>query len=242
MTSQEDGTYDEAAARRSRRRKQAVVGLTGAAAVVAGGAFFVTEARDADRTGTAEIAAAPLATSASPSVPSSPRTTTRPPASRAPAAKVSRLPSPTPAGSPTPKTARERVDAARKAAAKNGVQVQRPLPPVTMQQTPVDLKVTETGSLKKDRGTMRVVSARSDLTGYRELAWPAGDTEKVGVAQCAQTFKFANNAKAERKPNLLICWRTEDSRSVYTVTVDLDGKPSVQDSVAALTKRWNQLG
>jgi hypothetical protein len=39
-----------------------------------------------------------------------------------------------------------------------------------------------------------------------------------------------------------VCWRTSTAKSVYTVTVDLGGHPSKQDSVAALAKRWNAMG
>jgi hypothetical protein len=134
------------------------------------------------------------------------------------------------------------VAAARRAAAKDGVKVQRPLPATTAAAAASDLTVTDSGSLRADRGTLRVVSARGDLTGYKELAWVADDGDPVGPARCSQTFRFANNAKPARKPNLLVCWRTSAAKSVYTVMVDLDGHPSEQDSVAALAKRWAAMG
>ena len=225
----------------SRRRKQAAVGAVGLAAILGGGAFLVTDHLTDSGTVTSDSGAlAPLTlpaeTSASPSVrpPSS-----APAASSAPAGKVSRSPSASPGTEP--QTARERIQAAREAAAKNGVEVQRPLPAAN---SPVvrELRVTNSGSLKEDGRTLRVVSARGDLSGYKELAWVADGGEKVGAATCSQTFRFASNAEAERKPNLLICWRTSATASVYTVMVDLDGKPSKQDSVAALAKQWSRLG
>ena len=224
----------------SRRRTQAAVGAVGLAAILGGGAYLVTEHLTDGGTVTSDSGAlAPLTppaagTSASPSVRTSASAT-----SRAPAGNVSREPSP---ATSAPKTARERVDAARAAAAENGVEVQRPLPAATVPTVVRDVRVTNSGSLKEDGRTLRVVSGRGDLSGYRELAWVADQGEKVGAATCSQTFRFANNAEAERKPNLLICWRTSAAASVYTVMVDLDGKPSKQDSVAALAKQWSSLG
>jgi hypothetical protein len=152
---------------------------------------------------------------------------------------VSRTPSPS--ASARTKTAAERVAAAHSAAAEDGVEVQRPLPAATAAGALEDLTVTDSGSLREDRGTLRVVSAHGDLTGYKELAWVADDGDAVGFARCSQTFRFAGNAKPARKPNLLVCWRTSAAKSVYTVMVDLDGRPSKQDSVAALAKRWSAM-
>jgi hypothetical protein len=234
-----NGNYDPDAARRSRRRKQAAVGAVGLAAIVGGGAFLVTEivTRDAPSRTPDPMALAPTAAATSAATATPFKAT---PASPPPAVSVSRTPSPS---APTrTRTAAERVAAARSAAAKDGVKVQRPLPGVTAAGALEDLSVTDSGSLREDRGTMRVVSARGDLTGYRELSWVADDGDAVGPARCSQTFRFANNAKPARKPNLLVCWRTSVAKSVYTVTVDLDGRPSKQDSVAALAKRWSAMG
>jgi hypothetical protein len=237
MSIQEDGTYDEEAARRSRRRKQAVVGVVGVAAVLGGGAFFVTQAMTAKQAIAPDAALAPMApeTTEPGSPPANPRSSAA--TSRAPAARVSRTPSPSASLS-----AADRIKAARDKAAKDGVAVQRPLPAANAQMVVPDLAVTDSGSLKRDRGTLRVVSARGDLTGYGELAWVAGNGQPVGAATCSQTFKFANNAKPAKKPNLLICWQTSARKSVYTVMVNLDGHPSKKDSVAALAKRWSTMG
>lgn len=234
------GSYDPDAARRSRRRKQAAVGAVGLAAVLGGGAFLVTEAvtRDSGVPEPAALAPQPAATSAATSA--APSATPAKKASRPPAVSVSRTPSPS-VSTPT-KTAAERVAAARSAAAKDGVKVQRPLPAATAAGVVEDVTVTDSGSLREDGGTLRVVSARGDLTGRQELGWVADDGDPVGSARCSQTFRFAGNTKPARKPNLLVCWRTSAAKSVYTVTVDLDGHPSKQDSVAALAKRWNAMG
>lgn len=232
-----NGSYDPDAVRRSRRRKQAAVGAVGLAAVLGGGAFLVTEAVTRDSGAPVPEALAPRAPASSVGTPVTP--SKKAPSSRPPAVSVSRTPSPS--ASARTKSAAERVAAARSAAAKDGVKVQRPLPAATVAGALEDLTVTDSGSLR-DGGTLRVVSARGDLTGYKELGWVADDGDPVGPATCSQTFRFANSAKPARKPNLLVCWRTSGTKSVYTVTVDLDGHPSKRDSAAALTKRWNAMG
>jgi hypothetical protein len=233
-----NGSYDPDADRRSRRRSQAAVGAIGLAAILGAGAFLITEALTRDSGEPVPEALAPRIT-ATP-VPPSAAPSKRSAASRPPAVTVSRTPSPS--ASARTKTAAERVAAARSAAARDGVKVQRPLPAATTAGPLKDLTVTDSGSLRDDRGTLRIVSARNDLTGYKELAWVADDGAPVGSARCSQTFRFANNARPARKPNLLVCWRTSGTKSVYTVTVNLDGHPSKQDSVAALDQRWNELG
>ena len=239
MTRLDDGGYDPATARRARRRKQAVVGVVGLAAVLGGGAFLATEVlpRGADRAMPDAGALAPTAASASASSDSVASASGRP-SSRPSAAGLSR----TPSAPASPKTAAERVAAARSAAASHGVPVQRPVPQAHAAAVVQDVTVIDSGSLRKDRGTLRVVSGRGDLTGQRELAWVADDGQPVGDARCTQTFLFADNAKPARKSNLLVCWRTSAEKSVYTVTVDLDGRPSKRDSVAALDKQWSRLG
>jgi hypothetical protein len=246
MSIHDDGAYDgydPEGSRRSRRRKQAVVGVVGVAAVLGGGAFFVTEAMNAKQSIAPEVASAPLAPATTDQDSEAPTPSasaaSAAPATRRPAAKVSRTPSPAPSES---LTAEERVKAARAAAAKNGVALQRPLSGGALPAAPAGLSVTDSGSLKQDRETLRVVSARGDLTGYGELAWVADKGTAVGSATCSQTFRFANNAKPAKKPNLLVCWQTSAKKSVYTVTVNLDGRPSRQDSVAAIAKRWSSLG
>jgi hypothetical protein len=102
--------------------------------------------------------------------------------------------------------------------------------------------VSESGTLPKDRRTLKVVSARGDLTGSKELLWVADGGHPVGNARCSQKFRFNSKSDVTEKPTLLICWRTSATRSVYTVAVTLDGRPSEQASVATIDKVWAQLG
>lgn len=98
------------------------------------------------------------------------------------------------------------------------------------------------GSMATDRHSMRVVAARSNLVGQRELAWVADAGEPVGDARCTQNFKIGPGGKPRVRPTMLICWRTSPQRSVYTVLVDIEHPPSKQASVAALDEAWAKLG
>jgi len=102
--------------------------------------------------------------------------------------------------------------------------------------------VRSSGSMPKDHHTLRVVSANSDLTGQRELAWVADKGQPVGDARCTQNFRIGPGAPARVRPTLLICWRTSAQRSVYTVAVDVDHRPSPKASVDELDRVWNELG
>jgi hypothetical protein len=104
--------------------------------------------------------------------------------------------------------------------------------------------VTEvlSGSMPVDRHTMRVVTARGNLTGQRELAWVADTGQPVGDARCTQNFKIGPGGKPRVRPTMLICWRTSADRSVYTVLVDIEHPPSKQASVQAIDEAWTRLG
>jgi hypothetical protein len=106
----------------------------------------------------------------------------------------------------------------------------------------IPVTIRETGNVQDNRRTMRVVSARGDLTGQRELAWPADKGTAVGDAHCTQNFQFNAQSLPGIRPTLMICWRTSKDRSVYTVAVDVANKPSMDDSVAVLDKAWNAMG
>src|SRR3954453_403846 len=167
------GDYE--AARRSRRRKQAVAGVTGLAAVLGAAAFLITEhVTDQATVATDAGAFAPMAAPSPVAAPSAPA----PSATRS--AKPSGLAhhsSPAPPATALSKRVARRVTDARNRAARDGVPLQRPL-----RQAPAaaDVMVTNTGSLAKDRGTLRVVSAHADLTGQRGLAWAAERGDRYG--------------------------------------------------------------
>ncbi len=102
--------------------------------------------------------------------------------------------------------------------------------------------IVSSGSLPTEHHTLRVVSARADLTGHRELGWAADAGHPVGDARCTQNVRFNGTAPARVRPTLLLCWRTSATRSAYTVAVDLDHAPSESVSVASLDLAWSKLG
>jgi hypothetical protein len=214
---------------RSRRRKQ-VAGAVGLVAVLGGGAFLITD-QMTDRSTTISDtgAVAPIVpATASPTVALGP----------APAKA-----SPTPKGtSPSPAkslTTEQKIAAARAAMAKDGVPVKRPPVRAGSQLTAADVTVTNKSSAG---GTLKVASARGDLTGYGEMSWVADDGRPVGDARCSQNFRFANSVPIGEKPTLLVCWLTSATKSVYTVAVVPKGRPSTATSVAAIDAEWAKLG
>ena len=89
------------------------------------------------------------------------------------------------------------------------------------------------------RRTIRVVVARTDLTGKLELTWAADAGHAVGDAHCTQNFKLTASSPASIRPTMLMCWRTSPTLSAYSITIDFDHKPKDSDGVAALEEAWN---
>ncbi|MFG1607126.1 hypothetical protein [Actinoplanes sp. NPDC049265] len=243
-TDHDASTTTPAADRMSRRRKRSLA-VAGLAVVLGGGAIAATQWTGNDDPAVPVELAAP-ATAASDSTDGPVDATASPSPSEGsapahtPASPSSKSPEPSPS---LPKDAAQRIAEARAAAAKEGVPVKPAIPAPTSPELPDEaITVRDSGSLQKDKATMRLVSARGDLTGQRELAMVADDGEKFGNSRCSQTISVVNEAKPQRKPTLLICWRTSAKKSVYTVAVDLDGDPSEQKSVAAIDTEWKRLG
>jgi hypothetical protein len=106
----------------------------------------------------------------------------------------------------------------------------------------VTATMTTSGSMPKLHHTMRVVSARANLTGQRELAWAADTGHPVGDARCTQNFQFTASSAPRVRPTLLLCWRIGGTRTVYTVAVDVDHRPSETASVATIDRVWAGMG
>src|SRR5690348_5422495 len=60
----------------------------------------------------------------------------------------------------------------------------QPEPPAVQPESVAKVKVTSSGSIAKDKATLKVVTAHTDLTGQRELAWAADAGHPVGDARC----------------------------------------------------------
>jgi len=133
----------------------------------------------------------------------------------------------------------KKIREAREKMAKDGVKVDHPAAPQAAQATS-DVSMSTTGSLKEG-GILRVVAAREDLTGQRELAYVAGGLMRHRGVLCSQTFKFSTNPAPRKRPNLVMCWRTSADRSVITMVVDPKGHPSPDKAVNALEKKWRSM-
>ncbi|MGA5302435.1 hypothetical protein ACPCHT_21080 [Nucisporomicrobium flavum] len=223
---------DSVVARRNRRRKQALAGVAGLA-VLGVGAFAVTSQVTAENRPREAAAEAPA--------PAAGGTAASPAAGGTAAASPEGAES-APAAAAKPKTTKEQIEAVKGTAAKNTAQrIRRPLAAAVDAVSDSDLTVTTIGSLKDDKASMKVVSARLDLTGQRELALVADKGEKVGDASCTQKIRVSPDMPARVRPTMVLCWRTSAAKSVYTVTVNLNGKPSAKRSVAQIDKVWASL-
>ncbi|HKT02426.1 MAG TPA: hypothetical protein VJT31_23090, partial [Rugosimonospora sp.] len=119
-----------------------------------------------------------------------------------------------------------------------------PADPATTSTTVINgilATVTNSGSLPRQHHTLRVVSARGDLAGQRELAWAADSGYAVGSARCTQNFRFNVDSPARVRPTLMLCWRTSPAKTVYTIAVDVDNRPSAAASVAVLNQVWTSM-
>jgi hypothetical protein len=83
---------------------------------------------------------------------------------------------------------------------------------------------------------MRIRTARYDLAGQYELAWAADDGERVGNARCTQNLRLAGVAR--ERPTMLLCWHTSAGKSVVTLAVTRQGRPSRATSVATIDEQW----
>ncbi|MEU7904337.1 hypothetical protein [Actinoplanes sp. NPDC049118] len=222
--------YSSAASRRISRQKMIIIGVVGLLALFGLTVFVtdqVTDARDETSQAGGPPAAAPAPGNAGRSATPHTRAQSKDPTTTAADARAS--------------TAAERVKAARSAAAKAGVRVQRPVPNTGVANVS-EADVT-TSMVRRGSETIKVASARKDLTGYRELAWIVDSGHRaVGNSECTSKIRLSNNIEARERPTLLLCWRTSPTRSVYTLAVKPGGRPSAAASVAAIDKQWAKLG
>jgi hypothetical protein len=217
-----------------RRRMRILVGAAGSAVVLGGAAYLVTaqvlDRREDTVTRNAE-APAPLGTPSSAAAPSVAAASTAPAHQTKTASPKAGVPS-----SPTTSyAAKGDVERAREAAERDG----HPVLPA-LGAAAAEGQINQRDEPRKN-GTLRVLTAKSDLTGQGPLLWAADRGSAVGDARCTQNFHFSNKAKAAVQPNLLLCWRTSAARSVVTVLVDYDGHPSTADSLKIIDREWAKL-
>ena len=241
----QSGLYASATAatpdRRNQRRKQAIVGATGAAAVLAGVAFLAVQLNDSDQeslpepaamapqtTATSAPAVAADATSAAASVAPSVTRTSKVPK---PAATVERSPSPTPS-----RTRAATPDAAESPALGAVKDLRSKLP------LPRDAGAVNERTEALRNGTIRIVTAKRDLTGQRELLLAGDDGKDVGNGvTCTSDVKINAAVPEVQQPTMLLCWRTSKSRSVVTMAVIPKGDPPTEASAEIIDKEWAEL-
>ncbi|WP_433826375.1 hypothetical protein ACQP2E_30430 [Actinoplanes sp. CA-015351] len=235
-----------AAAPASRQRLQAATGLVGIALLGTGliGACGTGDDRDALSSSTPAAAQRDQSEPAVP--PGSPSPTPGDSVSKPAATDLSSTEAKPSTTVSLSAADQERVEAARENGKKNSTKITRPYT-VSRQggaspgYYPQAVDQDVIGDLKKDGETMRVYTSRQDLTGYQELAWVVNG-ERIGEAFCTQTIKLSSDKKTRTRPTLLICWRTSAEKSVYTVLVDVDKKPSKNKSLSVIKKEWARLG
>ena len=92
--------------------------------------------------------------------------------------------------------------------------------------------------------TIRVVAARTDLTGKLEQAWAVDNGTHTGSVSCTHDTKLTAGGKAFERPTLLVCWRTTSDLSAYALVIDPKAKTPVPDAdgVAAVETAWKAAG
>lgn len=243
-------------ARRDNRRRLAVIGTGGMAVILAGGAYFATRLSDSPQSPPETTVMAPLGTTASvepgpgtasntsdsaqdpaagpDDLPAKPTSRAQPLAAAEPGNEAK--PAPT---EPDPDKVRKEIEEARAKAAADGVKLQRPL----KQKTTAAVGAVNERTEHTADGSIRVISAKHDLSGQREMRF-AGDRGKPagkGVS-CTNRMRFAEGSPVTARPTALLCWRISGKRSVVTMAVAPGGRPSRAASVAVISKEWAALG
>lgn len=216
--------------RLGRRRAGVAAGAVGLAAVLGAGVYLVSGRSD-DGAGTPRDPAALTGLEPVPDA-SSAAVVSESPSSEPPATTTGpQAASPRPSGK---RNVEQEIKTAREKAAKEGHPLQRAL---TAQGETAAQERTE----KTSEGTVKVVTAKGDLTGQRELLLAADQGQPVGQARCTQRLKFANSAVSREMPTVLLCWRVSAKRSVVTFAVAKKGKPSAQASESIIDREWAKL-
>ncbi|MEU4241236.1 hypothetical protein [Actinoplanes sp. NPDC026619] len=92
-------------------------------------------------------------------------------------------------------------------------------------------------------GTMRITTAKGDLAGQQDQRMAGDNGAAVGASRCTSKLRFANAAKPQEMPAVLLCWRTSAAKSVVTMAVSSTGeKPSSAVSAAVIAREWARLG
>jgi hypothetical protein len=225
LMSSDDGVYQSTSNRRRRlHRARLGVVVTGLAALLGAGSYLIT-AQIMDRRNhavTGDVGAlAPMVTPA--------------PAPWTPMPR-------------SPRPAHSTKNAVRQALSPTPPPTPPPSVPPAVLPTTSGVAVAAAGGPVQDRsektptGTLRVVTARFDLTGQRVLAWAADRGRAVTQqVRCTQNLKPTGSGTPPARPAVLLCWRTSPTRSVVTLLTDRAGHPSTARSVQVIDQEWARL-
>jgi hypothetical protein len=134
----------------------------------------------------------------------------------------------------TDEQTRKEIRKARDKAAAEGVPLKRPLAGSTATAGAVNERSTMIGST-----SVRVMTARMDLTGQPPLNLVAGRGEGVGSGvTCTNRIRFSLDEPAVERPTLLLCWRTAMNRSVVTMAVTPKGQAPTAAIVDLMNREW----
>ncbi len=92
--------------------------------------------------------------------------------------------------------------------------------------------------------SIRVVAARTDLTGKLEQAWAVGTGDQIGAVSCTHNTRLTPTSSAHERPTVLICWRTTTNLSAYALVIDPKAKTPVPNAegAAAVDAAWRAAG
>ena len=82
---------------------------------------------------------------------------------------------------------------------------------------------------------VRVVAARTDLTGALEMTWAGDAGTKVGPVSCTNNIRLTTQQVPKIRPTVMLCWRTSASLSVYVLVIDPKATTPVPNTDAAAT-------
>ncbi|MEU8813366.1 hypothetical protein [Actinoplanes sp. NPDC048796] len=242
---EDDGVYhseQRRLRRRVQRRKKFAVGVAGLAALVAGAGYGVSAWQTARESTFVADAPGPVVTSTSRSSPKpavvptpAPQTSFRAKLPRLSAARQRTSPSPTP--SPTTPPVRDEDVASAQISSLLRAPRTRPSGGVAAAGESIAV-ANERGP---DGSTIRIVSARYDLTGRGARLWATDGGVPVGNARCTRNVRADGRSAAETRPGLLLCWRVTPDRSVVTVATRTGGSPAPVSSARLIERVWQRL-
>lgn len=89
--------------------------------------------------------------------------------------------------------------------------------------------------------TMRLVAARTDLSGTLEMIWAADAGHAVGADHCTQNVRLVPQGQARVRPTIMLCWRTSATLSAYVLVIDPRATLTDADAAPALDQVWSAI-